>query len=109
MSVAAQQLKLAIADLELEVANLKVAPGALLMYVHSETQGTVMAKKKKRGGEQNSRAELDAALEALGIIEKDVAKVRANLRKFLDQPLHILSRPWKNLGTSTARAKTPPR
>jgi len=50
-----------------------------------------MAKKKKPGAKHKSRGELKTALEGLGVIEKDVAKVRANLRKFLVQAEDLIS------------------
>ena len=42
-----------------------------------------MAKKKKRPGKRKGGGELQAALEALEIVEKDVARVRENLWTFL--------------------------
>jgi hypothetical protein len=45
-----------------------------------------MAKKKKRASRiQKSYKLLQKDLKGLGDIEKDLEKVRANLRKFLDQ------------------------
>lgn len=43
------------------------------------------AKNKKKTGE------LQAAMEELGVIEKDVGKVRANLKRFLEQSERLLS------------------
>jgi hypothetical protein len=50
-----------------------------------------MANKKKPGAKHRRRGELEAALEGLGVIEKDVAQVRVNLRKFLDQAEKLVS------------------
>ena len=45
-----------------------------------------MAKKKKRAAAiQKSYKRLQGDLKGLGDIEKDLARVQANLRKFLDQ------------------------
>jgi hypothetical protein len=44
-----------------------------------------MAKKQKRGGSQKGFAGLEAGLKRLGVVAKDLEKVRTNLRKFLDQ------------------------
>ncbi|MDB6100547.1 MAG: hypothetical protein JWO52_546 [Gammaproteobacteria bacterium] len=49
-----------------------------------------MAKKKKRGGKRESRRDLHGAIEALEVVEKDVARVRANLQKFLVEAETIL-------------------
>jgi hypothetical protein len=45
----------------------------------------MMAKKKKSRRIQGIRKELKGTLKDLGVIEKDVAKARANLRRFLQQ------------------------
>jgi hypothetical protein len=67
-----------------------------------------MAKKKKPRGKQKSRAELDAAFERLGVIEKDVAKVRANLRKYVIKAEKVMSGIGYHLPlTRTSRPKTP--
>jgi hypothetical protein len=50
-----------------------------------------MAKKKKPRVKQKSGGTLEAALDGLGVIEKDVAKVRSTLRKFLDRAENLLS------------------
>jgi hypothetical protein len=50
-----------------------------------------MANKKRPGAKHKSRGQFEAALEGLGTIEKDVAKVRANLRKFLEQAEKLVS------------------
>jgi hypothetical protein len=41
-----------------------------------------MAKKKKQRGKRHIGGELQAALDALEVVEQDVAKVRDNLRTF---------------------------
>jgi hypothetical protein len=44
-----------------------------------------MAKKKKPRRIQKTRKKLRRALKDLGVIEKDVAEARANLRRFLQR------------------------
>jgi hypothetical protein len=46
-----------------------------------------MAKKKKRAaGESKHSKRLREALKTLGVAERDLARVRKNLRKFLNLP-----------------------
>ena len=50
-----------------------------------------MAKKKKRPGKRKTTADLGAALDALTVVEKDVAKARRNLREFLREAEKYMS------------------
>jgi hypothetical protein len=50
-----------------------------------------MAKKNKSDTKQKASGTLEAALKGLRVIEKDVAKVRGNLRKFLDRAEDLIS------------------
>lgn len=52
-----------------------------------------MAKKKKRGGKRDGHRELHGAIEELEVVEKDVARVRENLRKFLIDAEKVLGGP----------------
>ena len=60
-----------------------------------------MAKKKKAGALTKSFQGLDRGLKGLGVLEKDLDKVRKNLRKFLDRADKLLS------GPSTKQSKVP--
>jgi hypothetical protein len=50
-----------------------------------------MAKNKKQGAKREGHRELRGAIEKLHVVEKDVARVRENLRKFLIEAEEILS------------------
>jgi len=52
-----------------------------------------MAKKKKRGGKRASHRELHGVIEELDDIEKNVARVRENLRRFLARTERVLGGP----------------
>jgi hypothetical protein len=52
-----------------------------------------MAKKNKRGGKRGNHRELHGAIDELQDIEKDVARVRENLRDFLAKAEKILGGP----------------
>ena len=52
-----------------------------------------MAKKKKRGGKRGSHRKLHGAIGELKDIEKAIARVRENLRKFLAVTEEIMSGP----------------
>jgi hypothetical protein len=65
-----------------------------------------MAKKKKRGGKPEPRRELGAVIKRLGVVEKDVARVRENLNKFLVDAEKFLSGPSH---LSPLPGPTPPR
>jgi hypothetical protein len=52
-----------------------------------------MAKKKKRGGKRDNHRELHGLIDELQVIEKDVARVRENLRDFLAKTEKILGGP----------------
>jgi hypothetical protein len=45
-----------------------------------------MAKKKKPVAIHNLRNDLRETIRDLGVLEKDLAKVQANLKRFLNQP-----------------------
>jgi 2,3-bisphosphoglycerate-independent phosphoglycerate mutase len=70
-----------------------------------------MANKKKPRAKHKGRGQFEAALEGLGAIEKDVAKVRANLRKFLEQAEKLVSGNEFLITrvTKTSRRKKPPK
>ena len=52
-----------------------------------------MAKKKKQGGKRKGPPELQGAIEKLEVVEKDVGRVRENLRKFLIDAEKVLGGP----------------
>jgi hypothetical protein len=52
-----------------------------------------MAKKKKQGGTRKAHRELHGAIEELEVVEKDVARVRVNLRKFLIDTEKVMGGP----------------
>jgi hypothetical protein len=53
----------------------------------------VMAKKKKQGGKRDNHRDLRGALNQLKVVEKDVARVRENLRQFLIEAEKVLGGP----------------
>jgi hypothetical protein len=75
------------------------------MKVQTETRGAVMAKKKKRGGKRKSGGNLGDALKNLEVVEKDVAKVRDNLRTYIRTVEKQLSGGSHKLHTSPGHPK----
>jgi hypothetical protein len=49
-----------------------------------------MAKNKKQSGKRRGHRELQGAIEVLEDVEKDVARVRANLEKFFNEAEEVL-------------------